>query len=362
LNKTPLVVAEGYMDVIALARSGFRAVAPLGTALTEDQLQLLWSVEESPIICFDGDDAGLAAAGRALDRALPLLKPGRTLQFAFLPPGEDPDDLLKSEGVEAVQRVIGSARPLADTYWDFTVRRSDVSTPDGRARAEAELNEGIKRIADFQVRRHYQEFIRGKVGEWFARAPRRDFREGGFVPRRKPGEKFPAPKPRPSAELLVRRGRINHVSRSEEKTEATVVLSMLTHPEIVHDLVEEIGALHLSPPFDALSAAIIREVERGATDAETLIAKLDAQGLAADARRLMSRSGLRCEPSAHPATERPAVIAGLRELIAGLAARTEASETSRELKSALGQGLTDEAWAEAKRLHEAKQRQGGSKT
>ncbi|MFZ1988391.1 MAG: CHC2 zinc finger domain-containing protein [Alphaproteobacteria bacterium] len=358
----PLIVAEGYMDVIALCRAGFRAVAPLGTALTEDQLQLLWSVEEAPVICFDGDDAGLAAAGRALDRALPLLQPGRTLRFAFLPPGEDPDDLLKSEGVEGVQRVIVSARPLADTYWDFTVRRSDVSTPDGRARAEAELNEGLRRIADYSVRRHYEAFIRGKVSEWFARAPRRDFREGGFAPRRKPAEKFPAPKPRPSAELLVRRGRINHVSRSEEKTEATIVLSMLTHPEVVHDLVEELGALHLSPPYDALCAAIIREVERGAVDSEALLAKLDVQGLASDARRLISRQGLRCEPSAHLASERTVVIAGLRELIAGLAARAEAHEARRELQSALGQGLTDEAWAEARRLHQAAQRQGGAKT
>ncbi len=230
-SSVPIIVAEGYMDVIALARAGFRAVAPLGTALTEDQLQLLWSVEESPVICFDGDEAGLAAAGRALDRALPLLKPGRTLRFAFLPPGEDPDDLLKNEGAEALTRVIETARSLSDTYWDFTIRRSDVTTPDGRARAEAELKEGLRRIADFAVRRHYESFIQGKIAKWFARTPRRDKREGGFVRGPRGGGIFVQPKPRPTAELLVRRGRTVPAGREAEKTEATIVLSMLTHPE-----------------------------------------------------------------------------------------------------------------------------------
>jgi len=355
----PIIVAEGYMDVIALSRAGFRAVAPLGTALTEDQLTLLWSVEEAPVICFDGDDAGLAAAGRALDRALPLLKPRRTLRFAFLPPGQDPDDLLKSDGADALARVIEAARPLAETYWDFTVRRSDVSTPDGRARAEAELHEGLKRIADYSVRRHYEAFIRGRIGEWFTTGNQKS----EIRNRKGQGQRFGLqPKPRPTAELLVRRGRINQVSRSEEKTEATIVLSMLTHPEVVSDLVEELGALHLSAPYDALCAAIIREVERGALDADALVSNLDHQGLAGEARRLMSRQGLRCEPSAHPASERAAVTQGLRELVAGLHSRAEASAAKRELKSALGQGLTDEAWAEARRLHEAAQRQGGVKT
>ena len=358
-----LCVAEGYMDVIALARAGFRAVAPLGTALTEDQLQLLWSIEEAPVICFDGDEAGLKAAGRALDRALPLLKPARTLKFAFLPPGEDPDDLLKSGGADALARVIADARPLSDTYWDFTIRRSDTSTPDGRARAEAELTEGLRRIADYSVRKHYEAFIRGKIAEWFVRTPRREFSSNNARGRAgRAGGGFPAPRPRPSAELLVRRGRINPITRDAEKTEATIVLSMLTHPELVHELVEEIGALHLSPPLDGLAAAIIRSVEQGANESEALLQKLDAVGLAGEAQRLISRSGLRCEPSANPGSEPAAAVKGMRELIAALSARAEASEHRRELQTALGQGLTDEAWAEAKRLHEAAQRQGGAKT
>src|SRR5690606_19038184 len=110
-----VIAVEGYMDVIALAQAGIEnAVAPLGTALTENQLELLWRMSGEPVLCFDGDDAGLRAAWRAADLALPMVEPGRTVRFALLPEGRDPDDIVREAGGEAFNAVLAEARPLAD--------------------------------------------------------------------------------------------------------------------------------------------------------------------------------------------------------------------------------------------------------
>ena len=113
-----MIAVEGYIDVIAMVTAGFEAtVAPLGTALTADQLALMWRLADEPILCFDGDDAGRRAAYRAADLALPLLKPGKSLKLAALPDGQDPDDLARSGGREAIEDVVGAARPLAHVLW-----------------------------------------------------------------------------------------------------------------------------------------------------------------------------------------------------------------------------------------------------
>src|SRR5262249_57688357 len=128
---------EGYMDVIALQRSGFvGAVAPLGTALTERQMEDLWRIAPEPILCFDGDAAGLRAAGRAVDRALPLLRPGYTLRLATLPVGEDPDTLVLRHGVRAMREILVEARPLAEFLWTVEIKAGPLDTPERRAALE----------------------------------------------------------------------------------------------------------------------------------------------------------------------------------------------------------------------------------
>lgn len=117
-----VIAVEGYMDVVGLAQGGIdHAVAPLGTALTEDQIALLWRMAPEPILCFDGDKAGLRAAFRAVERVLPLLKPGHSLRFALLPEGKDPDDLVREEGSAAMRAVLDAARPLAEMVWEKEV-------------------------------------------------------------------------------------------------------------------------------------------------------------------------------------------------------------------------------------------------
>ena len=159
-----ILVAEGYMDVIALVRAGFAAaVAPLGTALTADQLLLLWRTAPEPILSFDGDDAGQRAAARAALMALPLLNPGHSLRFAFLPSGEDPDSLIRAAGPDAMQSAIESAIPLVDMVWQVTVEGSVFDTPERKAALITRLNERLGEIASPDVRRFYLEAMAAKL-------------------------------------------------------------------------------------------------------------------------------------------------------------------------------------------------------
>ena len=163
-----VIVAEGYMDVIALARAGFpNAVAPLGTALTPDQLQLLWRMADEPLLCFDGDSAGRKAAHRAVETALPLLTPGKSLAFAFLPEGLDPDDLLRQQGAEAVAGALEAPQPLVDVLWAKELAAGTWTTPERRAQFETRLAELIGTIADKTVRQYYDQETRRRLREQF---------------------------------------------------------------------------------------------------------------------------------------------------------------------------------------------------
>src|SRR3954463_15454065 len=152
-----VIAVEGYVDVIAMVTAGFEAtVAPLGTALPAEQLVLLWRMADEPVLCFDGDDAGRRAAYRAADIALPLLAPGKSLRFAMLPEGNDPDDLVRSGGREAVAEVLSAARPLADVLWRRETEAGGFDTPERRAALEARINEVTAALKDEAVRRHYR--------------------------------------------------------------------------------------------------------------------------------------------------------------------------------------------------------------
>jgi len=166
-----VIVVEGYMDVIALSQAGLpEAVAPLGTALTEGHLAELWRVCDEPILCFDGDAAGNRAARRAAERALPDLKPGRSLRFAAIVGGKDPDELIKNAGRGAMEAVLAGARPLADLLWEMTLEGRDLSTPERRAALERDLRDLTERIGDDSVRNQYQQELRGRMFELFRAA------------------------------------------------------------------------------------------------------------------------------------------------------------------------------------------------
>jgi DNA primase len=295
-NGAPLVVVEGYVDVIAMVGVGFAgSVAPLGTALTENQLALLWRMADEPILCFDGDKAGQKAAWRAADLALPHLKPGKSLRFALLPEGQDPDDLARSGGRVAVEEVIGAARGLADVIWARELEGGSFVTPERRAALEARINEFTNGIRDEVVRRYYRQDLaerlrrafapeggrggyargnyRGNAGAGFGgESGRRIAARGSFTPgaagRMEPrGGRFqgsgasqtinrqPYQIASPHLALSpIMRGQRSALSRRE----ALILQSLINHPWLLHDHLEEVAALELAhPEAHRLRAAII---------------------------------------------------------------------------------------------------------
>ena len=178
----PLVMAEGYMDVIALAEAGFAAVAPLGTAVTEDQLRLAWRVSHEPIVALDGDKAGLRAALRVIDLAMPLLEAGKGLRFAILPQGMDPDDLIKSKGAAGMQAVLDQAQPMVRLLWQRETEGRVFDSPERKAALDKDLRNAIKRIQDPSIRQHYGEEIKELRWELF-RTGRKPTKRDPFNPR-----------------------------------------------------------------------------------------------------------------------------------------------------------------------------------
>ena len=164
----PLILAEGYMDVIALAEAGFgAAVAPLGTAISETQLQLMWRVSDEPIIALDGDTAGIRAAQRVMDLALPLLEAGKSLRFAVMPEGQDPDDLIRAGGSAAMQQLLGTARPMVDLLWEREVYGKNFYSPERKAALDKILRDKLRLIKDSSIRGHYGQAVKDMRWELF---------------------------------------------------------------------------------------------------------------------------------------------------------------------------------------------------
>ena len=233
----PLVVAEGYMDVIALSEAGFCAtVAPLGTAVTEDQLRLLWRIADEPVIALDGDTAGIRAALRVIDLALPLLEAGKALRFAILPQGQDPDDLIKAQGPAAMQKVLDEAQPMVNLLWRRETEGKVFDSPERKAALDKKLRAALSRITDPSIRGHYGEDIKALRLTLFGREAK-PFRE--WTPRpqgsfgRAGGGRFAppqpvAPMPSTRASLLAQSG-----GGDEALREAVILATLMTHPRLI---------------------------------------------------------------------------------------------------------------------------------
>ena len=185
-NDKPIIVAEGYADVIALAQGGFKgAVAPLGTAMTETQISLLWdmipysdaSEIKEPYLCFDGDNAGQRAAIRAMDRVLPILRPGVSARFAFMPEGQDPDDLIRAKGSDAMQTILDQSIPLHDMIWRHLTLGRDLSRPESRASLMDAIDKMVLQIADRNIQQSYRQILKDKYYQHF-RAKSTPFQKG----------------------------------------------------------------------------------------------------------------------------------------------------------------------------------------
>ncbi|WP_296761724.1 DNA primase [Sediminimonas sp.] len=283
-NGQTLIVAEGYMDVIALVEAGFAAaVAPLGTAITESQLQLLWRIAPEPVVALDGDAAGLRAAYRLIDLALPLLESGRSLRFAVLPPGKDPDDLLREGGARAMQALVDQAMPTVDLLWQRETEGRRFDSPERRAALDKALRDKLRLISDPSLRRHYGEAIKEK--RWQLFNPRRAARQGGAGHRGMGGGRTPwlaaptTPMPGTKSSLLVSAD----APAQEQLREAVILAALVCTPEVIAEFEPQLERMDCHAPdhaalrdllldhagaasADALRAIIVQELGEGALE------------------------------------------------------------------------------------------------
>ncbi len=250
----PLIVAEGYMDVIALSEYGFTgAVAPLGTAITQDQLRMLWRISPEPVIALDGDKAGLRAAQRLIDLALPMLEAGQSLRFVILPEGQDPDDLLKSKGAGAMQDLLDGAQPMVNLLWQRETAGKNFDSPERKAALDKTLREAIKKIRDPSIRGHYGDAI--KELRWDLFGTRRDneprdgfqsnfskgFSKGKGNARRKWAD-GPSYMPTTKASALV----ASDDAVTDRLREAVILAVLVKNPEIIEKFELHLERLDLS--------------------------------------------------------------------------------------------------------------------
>lgn len=241
-----LIVTEGYMDVIALSQAGFEnAVAPLGTALTEEQIGELWKTVREPVLCFDGDNAGARAQARAAERALPLLKPGYALRFATLPPGEDPDSLIADKGRQAMADVISTAEPLSEVIWRLETHGRVPKTPEQRAAVQKALEDHARRIADPTVRGHFSKEFRDRI--WASGGQRGGGRSGG-------GPRTPQP-------TYGLQSSAASAAKIDAHTlqERILIAVLLGHPGLFDEISERLGTVSFSSPgLDNLRQVVLK--------------------------------------------------------------------------------------------------------
>jgi DNA primase len=256
-----LVVAEGYMDVIALSDAGFRAaVAPLGTAVTEEQLRMIWRIHPEPVIALDGDKAGIGAALRLMDLALPLIEAGQGLRFALMPGGMDPDDLIRAQGAPAMQAVLDRAEPMVALLWRRETEGQVLDSPERRAGLDKRLRAALARIADPSIRGHYADEIRRLRADLFGQGARR------FVgPAMRRGGPQPPAQPTPGARASALAGPGEAVE--ERLLEAVLLATFLTHPALVRDFEADLETLELvDADHETLRHAILRHAHVHADD------------------------------------------------------------------------------------------------
>lgn len=358
-DRDRIIVVEGYMDVVALNEGGFpEAVAPLGTALTEDQVKLLWRFCDVPTLCFDGDSAGKKAAFRAVETALPHLKPGKSVQFAFLPDGLDPDDLIRQQGTAAMSDVLERTRPLIDMLWERETGETPLATPEQRAALQAKLQSLTNTIADPLVRQYYERELRDRLyalgrpafkplsgGAPSGRTVRGSFYSSGGPPApdwrqreraRLFGDRLGRPPRRPDPPQTASPA-LAALMHAVPPREALIVKAILNHPWLIDEHAEALADL----PFSSHALSALRDeilnvhAVHNSLDSATLRSQLSKTGVSKVVdlveRTITHRSDRFAEPEAS-ATD---VETGWRHVLA-LHQRQDGLE--RSLKAA------EEAW------------------
>jgi DNA primase len=367
-DKHQIIVVEGYMDVIALSEAGFpQTVAPLGTALTEDQLKLLWRLAPEPVLCFDGDAAGRRAAFRAVETVLPHLQPGFSVQFAFLPEGLDPDDLVRQQGAAAFQAILARTSPLFDVLMKREDERDQPAiTPEQRAFVESRLNALVAQIGDAGVRRQYEGELREtlyaknrKLVREMARGDSRgrsrhagkrrdntqlDWRVSARAQERtrlgaQPRAANPLPPPVRSNELAER-------TQPLPMRETLLIRTLLNHPWLLEARCEEIAELSLtSPPLarlrDGLLDVLASNMSLERTDMRAHLTNLGLDKVVAMVERANTHKSDRF---AEPEAETAAVEAGWSDVLAIHARQVGLREQLQAAEQAWATDPSEETW------------------
>ncbi|MCC6008259.1 MAG: DNA primase [Rhodobacteraceae bacterium] len=356
-----LVVSEGYMDVIALSEAGFEAaVAPLGTAITETQLRMLWRISPEPVIALDGDTAGLRAAHRLIDLALPLIEAGQGLRFALLPAGQDPDDLIRAAGAGAMAAVLDGARPMVDLLWKRETEGQVFDSPERRAALDARLRKLVATIGDPSIREHTRAALREFRADLFGSGMRRQGFGGrngngtrtGFRDRTGGGNPGWAPAPGPASDsargsALAMAAAAAASARHEERLrEAVIVAICVTTPPVVARFEAELEGLTLSDPeASRLLEAVLAELRASpGHDGPTLMRALEDR-LGGDPLGALLRLGhVRNSPALRAPGDLARAALGLGEelakLNAGRAARAELEEAMEDFRTGADERIT----------------------
>ncbi|MFZ3484700.1 DNA primase [Sphingomonas sp. 3-13AW] len=355
-----VIAVEGYMDVIALAQAGFaEAVAPLGTAMTEAQLERLWRMADVPILCFDGDSAGQKAAIRAAHRALPLLGANRSLSFVTLPQGQDPDDLVRAKGPGAFEALLREPEPLAERLWQHELAAEALTTPESRAGLKRRLAELARTIGDPMVRDEYLAEFRNRCDALFAPPERtRQWREGsgngggqwrggggdrggqrgGGRPGQRGGWRPPEPPPSDTARQIA--GGIDPFLAK------AVVAGLIRHPAEITRHLEVLGSLRLADGelgqmFEALVDAALSNRQLDSAGIRTILAKT---GFTDIATRLMRADALPFSFTLENEVDEARAMADLDEAIAVLVTRPAVDAALAEATAALQAGNDETAF------------------
>ncbi|MBK5927172.1 DNA primase [Rhodobaculum claviforme] len=328
----PLIVAEGYMDVIALSQAGFTgAVAPLGTAITEEQLRMLWRLSPEPVVALDGDKAGMRAGLRLIDLALPMMEAGQSLRFALLPGGQDPDDVLRTGGAAAMRQLIDGAVPMARLLWQRETEGRVLDSPERRAALDKDLRAVLARIGDASLRSHYgAEFVRlraellaparpaarpgGWAGGWaggWSGPGRPPFNARGGQAARRPPPGAPLPSTRGSALAGA------DAEMEDRMREALILAILITHPSLVPGFEDDLEQLECRVPENArLRDALLRH----AADGGDLRARM-AEDVGPDLENLFAQSHVAYAPPVRKPDDSVVAQACLVEEVAKLATR-----------------------------------------
>jgi len=338
-----LIVAEGYMDVIALVEAGFDAsVAPLGTAITENQLQLLWRMHPEPTIALDGDTAGLRAAMRLIELTLPMLEAGKSLRFALMPDGKDPDDILRGEGASALKAILEASIPMVDLLWRRETEGKVFDSPERRAGLEKAFNQRLSLIKDPSIRHHYQAALKDRM--WHHFRPARSGRawKGGAQ------KSIAAPMAETKLSPLVSEG-----GTSDHVREAVVFAVLLATPTVIPEFEIALEGLVCTDHQHAqIRNSLLRHLE--APDVKNAVqSDLGEEVLA----KLFSHSNVRINPSfRRPGDEemaRMCVAEELEKLQAQRGYEREMADAMQDLSASADEGLTWRLREAAKSLQQA---------